>query len=50
MKQFKRIFALIVLLVLGGIFNIGVIAVNAKETEIVPNQLDYGIIRSQNIV
>lgn len=47
MKQFKRIFVLVILLVLGGIFNTGIIVVNAKEIEIVPNQLDPGITRSQ---
>jgi|GEM_PF-4715883 hypothetical protein len=50
MKQFKRIFILVVFFALGGIFNLEVIKVSAKETEDVPQQLDYYIIKSQNIL
>lgn len=50
MKQFKHIFILVVFFALGGIFNLEVIKVSAKETEDVPQQLDYYIIKSQNIL
>lgn len=50
MKQFKRIFVLVIFLVLGGIFNTGIITVNAKEADAIPEQLDYYILDSQNML